>query len=322
VLHVWELQGPQASWPEQLEAQYQAQPVFALVSGLVPGSWQPVHDFCEGFEIPCLFPITDLPVIDEQDFYSVYFSKGMTVEGEAIAQNLADDGLLNTQVVQVYRAGDAKATVAAAALETAVEARGGQVDDFPLTELDDESVNDFWSSLSDQGRGAVMILWLNEADTQAFWQRAETDAAPARIYLSTTLYGSDPGRVPAGAREQLRFVHPYEMPGKLNRLLLRSTGWLRSRRIYATAEKQVQADAYFALKMAGGALKGIQGYFDREFLLEGIEHMVDNANYTSVYPRISLAPEQRFVSKGCYIARLSEDGSLVAVTDWLIPGSN
>lgn len=322
VLHIWELQGPEESWPQQLEAQYRVQPVFALVSGLVPGNWQPVHDFCEGFEIPCLFPITDLPVIDEQDFYSVYLSKGMTVEGEAIAQNLADDGLLNTQVIQVYRAGDERGTVAAAALETALEARGGQVEDFPLTDLDDESMNDFWSSVADKGRGAVMILWLSEADTQAFWQRPGADATPARIYLSTTLYGSDPDRVPASAREQLRFVHPYEMPGKLNRLLLRSTGWLRSRRIYAPAEKQVQANAYFALKMAGGALKGIQGYFDREFLLEGIEHMVDNANYTSVYPRMSLAPEQRFVSKGCYIARLSEDGSLVAVTDWLIPGSN
>jgi hypothetical protein len=167
-----------------------------------------------------------------------------------------------------------------------------------------------------------MILWLSEADTRTFWQRPGGDAAPARIYLSTTLYGSDPVQVPARAREQLRFVHPYEMPGKLNRLLLRSTGWLRSRRIYAPGEKQVQANAYFALKMAGGALKGIRGYFDREFLLEGIEHMVDNANYTSVYPHISLAPEQRFVSKGAYIARLSEDGRLTAVTDWLIPGSN
>jgi hypothetical protein len=50
--------------------------------------------------------------------------------------------------------------------------------------------------------------------------------------------------------------------------------------------------------------------------------MVDNATYTSVYPRISLAPDQRFVSKGAYIARFSEDGGLVAATDWLIPGSN
>ncbi len=322
-LHVWELQGPQAFWPEQLEAHYNEQPVFALLSGLVPGSWQPVHEFCEGFEIPCLFPITDLPVIDEQDFYNVYFSKGMTVEGEVIAQNLTDDGLLDTRVVQVYRAGDARATVAAAALEGALEARGGQVEDFQLTDLDAESVNDFWSSVIDQGRDAVMVLWLSEADTRTFWQRSGADAAPTRIYLSTTLYGSDLDRIPDSAREQLRFVHPYEMPDKLNRLLMRSTGWLRSRRIYAPGEKQVQADAYFALKTAGGALKGIQGYFDREFFLEGIEHMVDNANYTSVYPRISLAPNQRFVSKGGYIAQLEgvEKARLRAVSEWLIPGA-
>ncbi|MGB5679985.1 MAG: cytochrome c [Gammaproteobacteria bacterium] len=322
-LHVWELQGPQESWPEQLKAQYQEQPVFALLSGLVPGSWQPVRDFCEGFEVPCLFPITDLPVIDEQDFYSVYFSKGMTVEGEGIVQNLADDGLLNTRVVQVYRAGDARGTVAAAALERALEARGGQAEDVPLTDLDAESMNDFWSSVVDQGRGAVMVLWLSEADTRAFWQRPGADAAPARIYLSTTLYGSDLDQVPASAREQLRFVHPYEMPDKLNRLLIRSTGWLRSRRIYAPEEKHIQANAYFALKTAGGALKGIQGYFNREFMLEGIEHMVDNANYTSVYPHMSLAPEQRFVSKGCYIAQLEsgEKARLRAVSEWLIPGA-
>jgi len=166
-------------------------------------------------------------------------------------------------------------------------------------------------------------MWLSEADARTFWQRPGADAAPARIYLSTTLYGSDLAQVPVSVHEQLRFVHPYEMPDKLNRLLMRSTGWLRSRRIYAPEEKQVQADAYFALKTAGGALKGIQGYFDREFFLQGIEHMVDNANYTSVYPRISLAPNQRFVSKGAYIARLEggEKARLRAVSEWIIPGA-
>ena len=323
VLHVWELQGPPESWPKQMEDHYQEQPVFALLSGLAPGNWQPVHDFCEGFEIPCLFPITDLPVIDEQDFYNVYLSKGMTVEGEAIAQNLVDDGLLHKRVVQVYRAGDDRGTVAAAALKGALEARGGQVEDIPLNDLDAEPVNDFWSSVTERGRDAVMVLWLSEAETRTFWQRPGAGDELARIYLSTTLYGSDLDQVPVSVHEQLRFVHPYEMPDKLNRLLMRSTGWLRSRRIYAPEQKQVQADAYFALKVAGGALKGIQGYFDREFFLEGIEHMVDNANYTSVYPRISLAPEQRFVSKGCYIARLEggEKARLRAVTEWLIPGA-
>ncbi len=43
-----------------------------------------------------------------------------------------------------------------------------------------------------------------------------------------------------------------------------------------------------------------------------------------MYPCITLAPDQRFVSKGCYIAQLPKAGQdgLMAVTDWLsIPGS-
>ena len=113
------------------------------------------------------------------------------------------------------------------------------------------------------------------------------------------------------------------MPDKLPGLLARSTGRLRVKRIYSPAEKQVQANADFALKMAGGALTNIRTYFSREYFLERIEHTVDNAVYTSVYPRISLAPDQRFIAKGRYITRLSADGAgtLKAVTDWLIPGS-
>ena len=118
-------------------------------------------------------------------------------------------------------------------------------------------------------------------------------------------------------------MHPYELPGRLTRRLVRSTGWLRARRIYAPDEKRVQANAYFTLKMAGGSLKHIRGFFNREYFIERIEHMVDNANYTSVYPRISLAPNQRFVSKGCYIAQLElgEKARLRPVSDWLIPGA-
>jgi hypothetical protein len=50
--------------------------------------------------------------------------------------------------------------------------------------------------------------------------------------------------------------------------------------------------------MAAGALKGMCGFFVRDYLLERIEHMVDNATDISVYPRMSLAPDQRFVSRG------------------------
>jgi ABC-type branched-subunit amino acid transport system substrate-binding protein len=271
--------------------------------------------------VPCLFPTTDLPVIDEQDFYSLYFSKGMTLEGETIVQHLSDDGLLATPVLQVYRDGDPLGETAAAALRRSLQARGGQVKDLPLSGSGKPD-QAFWQSLRDQGSSAVTVLWLVESDLQTFWEQLDAGEAPARIYLSTTVYDGEPDTVPAKAREQVYFVHPAELPSKLPRRLARSTGWLRFKRIYVPDEKRVQANAYFALKMAGEGVGHIRGFFSREYFLERIEHMVDNATYTSVYPRISLAPKQRFVSKGCYIASLSEDGSLVAVTDWLIPGSN
>jgi len=34
-----------------------------------------IHAFCERSSLPCLFPVTDLPVVDELDFYSMYFSR-------------------------------------------------------------------------------------------------------------------------------------------------------------------------------------------------------------------------------------------------------
>jgi ABC-type branched-subunit amino acid transport system substrate-binding protein len=319
VLHVWELQGSAETWPAQLEVYYREQPVFAVLGGVAPGSWAPVHAFCEREQVPCLFPTTSLPVMNEQDFYSVYLSRGMTLEGEAIAQHLIDEHLQGKPVIQVVRDGDVAGMAAADAARHMLEGREMQVIDVPLTSAGPDAA--FWRKILDKGRDAVVVLWLGESDLASFWEQLDA-AGPRRLYLSTTLY-SKPDQVPVAARERVYFVHPYELPGKLTVLLARSTGWLRMKRIYAPTEQQVQANAFFSLKMAGGALAQMRGYFSREYFLEQIEHMVDNAFYTSVYPRMSLAPGQRFVAKGCYIARLPGDGSgkLGAVSGWLIPGS-
>jgi hypothetical protein len=279
-----------------------------------------VHEFCEGFQVPCLFPTTDLPVIDEADFYTVYLSKGMVLEGEGIAHHLVADGLASRPVVQVYRQGDERAQVAAAGLRDALKAHGASVNDVTLA-AGEAPTEAFWRSLADQGDGSVAVLWLSRPELDSFWEPLGSRPGPQRVYLSTTLFGSELEGLPAVAQERAYFVHREEMPDKLDRLLLRSTGWLRAKKIYAPEQKQVQANAYLALKMAGGALNEMYAYFSREYFLEGIEHMVDVAPYTSVYPRISLAPGQRFIAKGCYIARLSSDGNgrLEAVTGWVAP---
>jgi len=258
-------------------------------------------------------------VDNERDFYTVYFSKGMGLEGEALARHLEEDGLVGASIAQVFRKGDPRAEKAARALRRALSDRGGSIREFSLGGQKDLE-NGLWHSILGTARDGVLVLWLEESDLKQSWERLAGDP-PMRIYLSSTLLDGYVQSVPRTLRDHVLLMYPDELPGRQSRLLLRSTGWLRAKRIYAPEAKRVQASAYFALKMAGGAIKKLHGYFLRDYLLERIEHMVDNASYTSVYPRVSLAPGQRFVAKGSYIARFSpgETDSVVAVSDWLVP---
>ena len=324
VLHLWELEGPPESWPEQLRLRYQEQPVFAVISGLATGSWRPMHDFCKANKVPCLFPNTDLPVVNEADFYSVYFTRGMALEADTVVQHLADDGLISAPVVQIYAAGDARARAAAARLRDQVDRRGGRVTDFMFSGAS-ALTHDFWQEVMNEAAGGVAVLWLGSGDLVDFWaQLASTDGGgPQRIYLSTTLFGTEPQPIPPESRKQVYLVHTYELPSRLPRLLARSSGWLRSQRIRSPDAQQIQANTFFGLKMLGKGLQQMRGFFNRDYLLERIEHMTENASYRSVFPGVSLAPGQRFVSRGAYIAQFQPDGAgdLVAVTDWLVPGS-
>ncbi len=322
-LHTWRLEGPQTRWPEQLQALYDRQPVFAVVSGLVAGHWEPIHRFCESRRIPCIFPVTDLPVDSQQDFYSVYFSRGMALEADTVLRHLADSGLSDSPLVQVYRAGDPRAETAARRLAQGLGARGRHAVDRAISDPAELS-EDFWGSVRDRSNGGTAILWLDDADAAGIWPALTPEGpGPRRVYLSTTLRGTAPGAVPEDLRPRVYFVHPYALPEEQRRLAARSLGWLRANRIADSDAILVQADALFALKATGEAVKGIRGFFNREYFLERIEHQVDNATDTALYPSLSLAPGQRFVSRGAHIAQLRTDGGegLASSSGWLIPGS-
>src|SRR6185503_2896573 len=70
---------------------------------------------CEDAGLPCLFPNVDLPVVSEHDFDSLYFSRGVLLEADLIANALiarmpAD---ASGRIVQIYREGDVGADAAA-----------------------------------------------------------------------------------------------------------------------------------------------------------------------------------------------------------------
>lgn len=318
-LHLWELQGPPETWGQQLDALYRQQPVFAVLSGIGAGSWEPVHHFCEANGVPCILPMTDLPVVEETDFYSLYFTRGMQLEADTIAEHLAKG--TPEPVVQVYPTDDLRAKGAAERLRQTLQARGSTLADLAVAagSRDDR----LWQEVMEAAAGGTAVLWLGADDLEGLWTRwqADTGNGPTRIYLSTTLFGTEPGNLPQERRDQVFLVHASELPSRLPQRLVRSAGWLKSQRIAVPDAQVVQANAFFALKLMGEATKGIRGYYNRELLLERIEHMAENAVFTSVYPRLSLAPGQRFLSRGAYIAQFQAGDELVALTDWLIPGS-
>jgi hypothetical protein len=301
VLHTWELSGAPETWQQQLDDLYAQTPVFAIVNGLSGSSWEPVHDFCERSHTPCLFPTTNLPVVDREDEYSVYLSKGITIEAEAVAHQIRGEENPPAMVVQVFDPENQQSRAAASRL---AELLGDAVLTVPIDDFE-------WES------STVAVLWLAAEDVNSIASKKQE----LSVYLSGSLLDGRETDLDDVVRDNAQIVYSTALPSETTRLLMRSTGWFRIKRIYAPEYQAIQANAYFTMKMVGAGLFGIGTYFNRDFFIESIEHMVDNATYTSVYPYMSLAPQQRFVSKGVRIGAFDSENPdrLVTVVDWLIP---
>jgi ABC-type branched-subunit amino acid transport system substrate-binding protein len=317
-LHVWELKGTNETWRAQLEAHYERQPVFATIGGIGAGSWQPVHEFCEQHKVPCILPDTDLPVISETDFYSVYFSKGMTLEAEVLARHLHAETA--APIVQVYRNNDARGVTAATTLQRALEARG-------ITSLRDRVIEGngdipatFWPSLLEENPSAWLVLWLGDRDLPPLAGLAGHDAGPQRFYLSTSLAGQLPQTLPDDLQGKIHAIQRFGPPEDSVRRRRVIDAWLRSKGIAATDEP-LQANTLFTANLVSQALKHIGSNFYREYFLERIEHIFDSMVTPSAYPRVTLGPNQRYASKGGYVLKLAQepDGKLAPVGEWIVP---
>jgi hypothetical protein len=288
-LDVWTLKGPAESWGEQLDTYYKEAPVFAMLSGVSAGSWAPIGRFCERNEIPCLFPGTDLPDAGESDFYTQYFSRGLNLEADLIANHLSEQP--PGSVVQVFC--DAVPARAAAALRSKLEPRGITVADL---EFDCDAALPVAALSERLAEGAAAVLWVRHEQLTDL-----TQPLPAgRVYLSSTLLDRQLDELLPSVPGPLFVAHPFRLPGKTDPAFMRFTIWARSRGIEVRYPR-LQSTAYFACIATNDALIHLSRYLVRDYVLDMLDHAQGLGIYLPIYPRPTLGPGQRFLTKGGYV---------------------
>jgi hypothetical protein len=316
LLHVWELTGPPREWEAQLRDHLAREPVFAVISGLGGANWQPVHRFCEHAALPCLFPNVELPVVAEDDFYNLYFSRGVLLEADLLAERLTrqeEGGALpaRRRLIQVYRGGDV-GQQAARALTAAVGGPGIESVERALTpEMTLEA------ALADVGPEDSVLFWLRARDLMLL---RSIKVPTERVFLSGQMAGLGKAPLPPEWRRVARMAYPFDLP-ELRRVRMDyPLGWFSIRSI-PVVDEQVQSDTYLACGLLAETLSHMSDSFIRDYLVERMEGLLEHRIVTGYYPRLALAPRQRFASKGGYVVRFAEpvNSRVVADSRWLAP---
>jgi hypothetical protein len=314
-LHVWDLDGAPETWEEQLNRHLAREPVYAVLSGLGGKNWRPVHQFCEHAALPCIFPNIDLPVVAENDFYSLYFSKGVLLEAELLAQQIAADNKAKPvpRIVQIFRADDIGAD-AAASLKGAVAGSGIQTIELPLR---DSGGSRFADLLRTVRSSDILLLWLRPAD---FAPLANIPPRGSAVFASGLMGGLESTPVPAVWRPVTRLIYAAELPEKRLIGAEFALGWMRHHRI-PVLDARVQVDTYVACGLTMEALTRMTGSFHADYLVERMEGTLEHQLVSGYYPALALAPNERFASKGGYIVHWADSSGtkLVPDTDWRVP---
>lgn len=312
-LHVWDLSGPSSTWGEQLDRYLAKEPVLAVVSGL-GRKWAPVHAFCERQRLACLFPNAEVPVDAPSDFFEIYLSRGVLLEAELIGSELtaASAGAPLRTVHQIYRAGDSG--------EAAAHVLGGLLKGKGITVRDSVLGHDnrgLGPALRSASAADALVLWLRPADLAAL---GNTKGAPPVVYMSGLLGGLENSPLPAPWRQRTKMAYPFDLPQNRIVRVDYPLGWFRIRGI-PIVDEQMQADTYLALGLVSEALNEMVDTFYGPYLIEDLQSMVEHRIVTGYYPRLTLAENQHFASKGGYLVKFAQPTGtrLAADSDWMTP---
>jgi hypothetical protein len=299
----WELKGSTETWRGQLEEYYRKEPVFALLGGITTREWWPVHEFSEDHAIPCLFPITDLPVVSSNNRYTLYLSKGFYQEGEAAARHLArtEDPAPGRTVLQVYPDTPEGKAFASGFRDAWSESGRGPLVDRALP-AGTRATREFLERTAGKERPAVLVLWVGAEVLPALDAVAGKDGGVSMIYLSASLLKEHLLTVPETLRDRTYIAYPYGLSGP-------EPGTGGEKAPPQITDRRIGDKMTALWSVLNQVFRSWQTYFYRDYMLDLIDCSIHVPSHQSSLPspfeRISFGPGQRYASKGCFIVQLS-----------------
>ncbi len=316
-LHVWRLEGAAEQWPQQLTTYYQQQPVFAMLSGQVDGSWSPIDQFCESMKFPCLFPLTQWPASSDGHF-TRYLSTGQPGEVELAVRYLADAGVQEVSIVRDNQPDNKQLADLFEVLAGSTQLRLQRLDwtiepesSSNVGKSDDDSACQL-SYIADRlpSQTQALVLLLSPAHSRQALKCLEASGYSGSLLLIGSQLADGRGHPMLTAARPVLITWQTAVPDHEPRRLYRLRRWLQARRIADTEHEQLQLNTYLALDATRHALTHLLDRYSREYYLETIEHEIENGLNPGTFMRLSLGPEQRYAAKGGQVMELQPNGAL------------
>jgi ABC-type branched-subunit amino acid transport system substrate-binding protein len=315
----WVLKGTPETWRSQLQEYYRREPVFALLGGITNGEWQPVHKFCEENQIPCLFPITEFPVISRTDWYTLYLSKGYYQEGEGAARFLNDKAeLMEKPIVQIVRDSREGRALARGFQETWRDF-GQKVPVTVILKEGEALTAEFLQQALAREKPAAIILWDGPESLKAVEMLAAWKNRPPMVLVSSSLLGKGMLSMNEQVRDFTYMTYPYgmsQLPGEQISPTMGIKKFNTEANTMATI--RISQKTYGLTVVLDMAIERMKGNFYRDNFLDVIDCLMDLD--VPLYERLSFGPGQRYASKGCYIVQLSKEGKpdLIKKSNWVV----
>lgn len=298
-LSQWVLKGPPETWRSQLEDFNRKEPPFAILGGVTPdGEWASIHAFCEENKIPCLFPSTDLPVISEKDWYTVYLSKGYYQEGEAAAGFLhsLNEAIRGKQVVQVVRGSRQGRALAEGFGRTWRALDHGEPTTVTLKEGDELTATRL-SEVMGKDKPTVLLLWDGPGALPSLEAVAADQSRPEMVFMSSRYLDKATWALPEKVRSFTYLTYPYRLPQD------KAKDAMGAEMKFQTADNLTAKHTLALVQLLNMGSMKIKGNYYRDHFLDIVDSSMDLV--VPLYERISFGPGQRYASKGCYIVQLA-----------------